>query len=256
MAEARPHLDPDLWPDVSNCITEDDTPVDGILSEKQMRLLAGTLNAFWKPSRPFVALANVGLFTGNERYPLVPDVMVSLDVSLPADVTPKQDRSYFIWRYGKPPDLVIEVVSNREGGEFEKAEKYARMGVGYYVIFDPEHHLGDRPLRAYELHGRHYVDLLDVSWLEQLGLGMALWRGRVEGMDGLWLRWCDRERNLLPMPEEVHARAVEAEAQAREAEAHAREAEAQAREAEARAREAEARAQRLAERLRELGLEE
>lgn len=249
MAETLPHLDPDLLPDVSNCITEDDTPVDGILSEKQMRLLAGTLNAFWKPSRPFVALANVGLFTGNERYPLVPDVMVSLDVSLPADVTPKQDRSYFIWRYGKPPDLVIEIVSNREGGELEKAEKYARMRVAYYVVFDPEHHLGERTLRAYELHGGRYVDLLDVSWLEQLGIGLTLWQGRVEGMEGLWLRWCDRERNLLPMPEEVHTRAVEAEAQARGAEA-------QAREAEARAREAEARAERLAERLRELGLEE
>jgi hypothetical protein len=32
-------LPPELWPDVEHLVTEDDTPVDGIFSEKQMRLL-------------------------------------------------------------------------------------------------------------------------------------------------------------------------------------------------------------------------
>ena len=37
--------------------------------------------------------------------------------TLPADLWPKSLRSYFVWDYGKVPDVVIEVVSNREGGE-------------------------------------------------------------------------------------------------------------------------------------------
>lgn len=55
-------------PDISNLITEDDTPVDNIFSEKQQRLLTETLYTTWRKTRgtdaPFVALANVGLFYG------------------------------------------------------------------------------------------------------------------------------------------------------------------------------------------------
>lgn len=239
MADPLSDLDPLPLPDVSDCITEDDTPVDSLFSERQMRLLTDILYASWKTDRPFVAFANVGLFTGNERYPLVPDVMLSLDVSVPEDPRRKENSSYFIWRYGKPPDLVLEIVSNRVGGELAKAERYARMGIGYYVIYDPDRHLGERTLRAYELHGTRYVDLLDVSWIEQLGLGLTVAEGRFQGMEGPWLRWCDRNRRLLPMPDE---RAAEAEERAAEAEE--------------RAADAQARADRLAARLRELGLEE
>jgi hypothetical protein len=33
-----------------------------------------------------------------------------------------------------------------------------------------------------------YVELPDLSWLEELGLGLVTWWGRFEDMDGLWLR--------------------------------------------------------------------
>ena len=70
-------------PDISHIITEDDTPVDNMFSEKQMRLLTHTLYASWPgpgDGRPFVAMANVGLFFAIHAPPLVPDVLVSLDV--------------------------------------------------------------------------------------------------------------------------------------------------------------------------------
>jgi Uma2 family endonuclease len=42
--------------------------------------------------------------------------------------------SYFLWLYGKPPDIVVEIVSNRESGELDhKLGSYARMGVPYYI---------------------------------------------------------------------------------------------------------------------------
>jgi hypothetical protein len=79
--------------------------------------------------------------------------MVSLHVTLPEDCRPKNRRSYFTWVFGKVPELVIEVVSNREGSEAEKARRYAKMGVRYYVVFDPERWLGEQVLRGYVLHG-------------------------------------------------------------------------------------------------------
>jgi hypothetical protein len=54
-----------IRPDVSHLITEDDTPVDNIFSEKQQRLLTSPLYDGWigpGNERKFVAFANVGLF--------------------------------------------------------------------------------------------------------------------------------------------------------------------------------------------------
>lgn len=218
-----------LEPDVSHLVTEDDTPVDSCFSEKQMRMFPSILHASWDPGRPFLAVANVGLFGSVDEPAVVPDIMISLDVRTPEDPRPKNRRSYFVWMFGKPPDLVIEIVSNRIGGEAEKAERYARLGVPYYVIFDPDRWLGDRVLRGFVRHGRTYVELLDLSWLDEVGLGLSLWQGRFEDMEGLWLRPCGRDRELLPLPteqaERERARADEERARADAAELRARKAE-------------------------------
>ena len=236
--EALSHEELPLEPDVSHLVTEDDTPVDSILSEKQMRLFPSILHASWKPGRPFVVTADVGLFGSAEEPAVVPDILLSLDVKLPEDCRPKARRSYFTWVYGKAPDLVIEVVSNREGSEVEKAERFARLGVRYYVIFDPDRWLGDRVLRGYVLHGRGYVELLDLSWLDELGLGLVTWQGRFEDMEGLWLRPCGPDKVLLPLPTEL-AEAAQARADQQQLRAEA----------------AEAELERLQARLRELGVE-
>ena len=132
----------ELHPDVDHLVTEDDTPVDNVFSEKQMRLLTEPLYSSWTcpaGQQSFVAMANVGLFFAVDRPPLVPDVLLSTNVVRPADFRAKRHRSYFIWEYGKPPDVVIEVVSNREGGEDrEKMEIYAEIGVRDYAIYDPD----------------------------------------------------------------------------------------------------------------------
>ncbi len=251
--EALRHPELPLEPDVSHLVTEDDTPVDGWVSEKQMRLFPNILHASWKPGRPFVAAADIGLFGSLDEPAVVPDIMVSLDVKLPEDCRPKGRRSYFTWVFGKAPDLVIEVVSNRQGGEAEKAERYARLGVRYYAIFDPEHWLGERVLRGFVLHGRSYVELLDLSWLEELGLGLVTWPGRFEDMDGLWLRPCGPDGELLPLPVE-RAEAAESRAEEERERAEAQTARADA--AEERAEVERARTERLLARLRELGAEE
>jgi Putative restriction endonuclease len=226
-------------PDVSSLVTEDDTPVDSILTEKQERFLTEPLYTSWSgpppaedgARRPFAVLANVGLFASAQEPPAVPDVMLSLDVTIPEDLGPKQNRSYFVWRYGKPPEVVVEIVSNREGDELgERLRRYRRIRVAYYVVYDPQRELGGPTLRTFELRGDLYV-AIDRPWFEGVGLGLVEWDGAFEGSTSRWLRWCTREgQPVLTGAERAQA-------------------------AEARAEAAEAQAARLAARLRELGID-
>jgi Uma2 family endonuclease len=187
-------LPPEAWPDVSHFITEDDAPVDNIFSEKQQHLLTEPLMSSWAgpgAGRSFVAFANVGLFYGLHQPVVVPDVMLSLDVALPDDIWSISHRSYMVWEYGKPPDVVIEIVSNQKGGEDgHKLLDYAKMGVDYYVIFDPMEHLDRGALGAYGIQNGIYVPL-ERAWFPQIGLGLKLWTGNYERREDTWLRWCD-----------------------------------------------------------------
>ena len=217
--------------------TEDDTPVDNRYSERQQHLLPNILFASWPEGKPFEALSNVGLFTSIIEKAVVPDFMLSLGVQ-PRPVSEKKaDRSYMTWIYGKPPDLVVEVVSNRKGGELgRKKGIYARAGVTYYVVFDPFLKLGKlnrkRELRTFVLTEGRYIEATSAHWLPAIGLGLSIWEGTWGDVHGRWLRFVDANGRLLPTSEE---RAEQAEAKAEQAEAKAEQAEARAGKAEARA---------------------
>ncbi len=251
-------------PDVSHLITEDDEPVDNPFSEKQQRMLVESLHASWtedlREGRPFVAFANVGLFFVPKNPALVPDVQVSLDVSLPSDIWAKKNRAYMTWVYGKPPEIVLEIVSNTKGGETDRKFKtYAEQGVAYYVIYDPKKVYGNKSLRVYELHGRTYVSMLDPSWLPGALIGLKTWQGSYEEYEAIWMRWCDRHGDLLPLSQErivqeresarverqkAEAERERAEAERQNAEAEHQRAEAERERAEAERQKAEAQHQR------------
>ena len=237
MASVAPMLS---WePDESLLVTEDDTPLDGILTEKRERALSEPLYSSWSgpapaedgAPRPFAVMANVGLFSTFHEPPVVPDVMLSLDVKSPDDLSVKKNRSYFLWRYGKPPDVVIEIVSNKKGGELgPRRRRYERIGVVYYVVFDPLKELGEVTLRAFQLVEGTYVEQVR-PWFERVGLGLVEWDGTFEGIRRRWLRWCTRDGEVVPTGAE------------------------RAEQEKTRAETAEARAGRLSARLRELGVD-
>ena len=213
--------------DVSHIVTEDDTPVDNLFSEKQQRLLAEPLYANWDGGtrrRTFVVAANVGLYPDIGGNPIVPDVFLSMDVEIAEDWYARRHRTYFFWEFGKAPEIVIEIVSNREGGEdTRKLEQYARMGIAHYVIFDPTLALSDQRLRIYELRHQQY-ETVETAWFRGVELGLTLWEGSYEGKDATWLRWFDHNRDLIATGAESTDRAEEraAEAEGRAAEAEAR----------------------------------
>lgn len=210
-------------PDANQLVTEDDTPVDNFASEKQQRLLVGSSYSSLQ-NQIFLASANVGIYYADSKPPIVPDVFLSLDVQVPTNWWEKQNRCYMVWKFGKPPEVAIEIVSNKEGDELgEKLKIYQRMRVSYYIVYDPTKQLGDKELYIYELRGTRYFETSD-TWLDQVNLGVTLWDGQFEGRQDTWLRWCYEDGTVLPTGDE-------------------------------RAQVAEQRAQVLAQKLREMGVD-
>ncbi|BAY85206.1 hypothetical protein NIES267_47050 [Calothrix parasitica NIES-267] len=229
--------------DANKLVTEDDTPVDNFASEKQQRLLAGSLYSSLQ-NQTFIAAANVGIYHIYKQPPIVPDVLLSFDVQVPENWWEKRNRCYFVWEFGKPPEVVIEIVSNKIGDELgDKLKTYEHMRVSYYIVYDPTQQLGEKQLRIYELVGRRFRETSE-TWLEQVELGLTLWKGEFEGRQDTWLRWCYQDGNILPTGDE---RAEIAEQQVQVAQQQA-ENEKQQKE------QALSRAEILAQKLREMGI--
>lgn len=213
--------------DISHLTIEDDTPVDNFQSEIQQRLLVEPLYSSKALPSPFLAAANVGLFYKLKGDPIVPDVLLSLGVQRAEDLSQRRNRSYFVWEFGKVPDVCIEIVSNQEGDELNLSQKsqhkgkeackkdiYAHIGVPYYVVFDPLRQLQGKSemsgalLRVWTLSAGRYGELTlaegieavgQTVWLETVGLGLTLWQGAFEeSVSRLWLRWCNEQGQIIP----------------------------------------------------------
>ncbi len=266
--------------DISHLVIEDGQPVDNIQSAQQQRLLVEPVYSSSALPEPFLIEANVGIFYDLHEEPIVPDVFLSLGVQHPEDYGPKENRSYFVWEFGKLPEVCIEIVSNKEGDEINlsrksqrkgrtlsKKDRYNKIGIQYYVVFDPlkriQSEMNNCQVQIFGRSADQDSDLQlirslnldgDYLWLADIGIGLALWEGAFEEKvrKRLWLRWCDRDGLVIPTGAE---RAKQAEFRAENAEFRAESERYRASTAESRAENAEAIAQRLADRLRSLGFD-
>ena len=116
-------------------------------------------------------------------------------------------KSYTPHLEGDIPAIVMEFLSDKEGGEYSVKRTYPPgkwffyeqiLQVPVYVIFEPEGGL----LEYYQLeNGRYELKSGDENgrhWVESMGLFLGTWRGDKEGRSGYWLRWWDNQGNLLP----------------------------------------------------------
>ncbi|NET54874.1 MAG: Uma2 family endonuclease [Symploca sp. SIO2E6] len=159
----------------------------------------------------------------------------------------KSRRSYTPHKEGAVPLIVMEFISETDGGEYSMESDpsigkwffYERvMKIPYYVIFKPE----KAKLEVYHLDGQLYrkqkPDANGRYPIEGLNLYLGIWEGKHLLRTGNWLRWWDQSGKCLPWQEE---RAIQAEEKAFQAVE--------------KAAEAQLRAEKLAERLRELGID-
>ena len=107
---------------------------------------------------------------------------------------------------GEIPAIVIEFLSDKDGSEYSFKRTYPPgkwffyeqiLQVPIYVIFDPDGGL----LEYYQLEaGRYELKQPDENgrhWIETMGLFLGTWKGEKEGRTGYWLRWWDKDSNLL-----------------------------------------------------------
>jgi Uma2 family endonuclease len=182
----------------AHLITETEEPVDNLFCEKQMRLLTEPLWTSWKPGRPFWVSANVAMYEALNAKAIVPDVMLAMDVQ-PADALAGGSKCYFFWDHGKPPEVVIEIVSNKNGAELgAKLDRYAKLRVATYAVMDPEHQLSSQTLRVFDLVQTSYQPQApSASQSTPVGLSLRLWEGTYEDTESTWLRWADQEGNVI-----------------------------------------------------------
>jgi len=184
------------------------------------------------------------------------------DVSVIPGVEIDDQEPYDVRKVGKPPTLVIEILSQRTARKDVglKLQAYAEMGVEEYVTFDP------RRRKKMALHGYRLVDqgrYVEVPpapeggfWLASVGLRIAA-EAPQQPLRGPRLRLFTADGTpLLHAEEEAEAHdaaeaAWHAERIAREVAEHAREAAEQAREVAEHAREAEQQAREAAEKERD-----
>lgn len=183
----------------------DDTPVDNELQILVPTLLRGILAWLWSERQNWFFGVNMGVYYEPKEPAIVPDGFLSLGVE-----RRKSERgrlSYVLWEEKDiVPQLVLEVVSRTYGQEYQgKLLKYARLGVMYYVVYNPDYWVRDKhePFEVYRLVGSKYVRQQgDCVWLPEIGLGIGRGRGSFEGWNREWLYWYDRDGNRFLSPDE------------------------------------------------------
>lgn len=188
----------------------DDTPVDNELQNLIPNLLKAILALIWQDRWDWFFGVDMGIYdrTGQiRRTPIIPDGFLSLGVPRRKN-DPKGRLSYVLLEENNiAPILVLELVSQTYGKEYEeKINAYARLGVLYYVIYNPEYYQRDKhqPFEVYRLeNGIYLLCSGEPVWMPEINLGIGRGQGVHEGWQREWLYWFDEQGNRFPTPEEV-----------------------------------------------------
>ena len=187
----------------------DDTPVDNENQNFLPNLLLFLLTRIWSERMDWFFGVDMAVYhrTGdNLRIPVVPDAFLSLGVERKKGEEFR--RSYATWEEGDTvPILVLEMVSHQLNDEYEgKRDLYAKLGVPYYVVYNPEYWQrdGHQPFEVYKLMGGAYrLQGGEPYWMPEVGLGIGRSRRVIGGIEREVLLWFDRQGNAYPMSEEV-----------------------------------------------------
>jgi Uma2 family endonuclease len=192
---------PRYLPTADELPCSDDTPVDNELQELIPSLLKSILQILWKDRMDWFFGIDMAIYTDPEQPPIVPDGFLSLNVERVYD---EEMRScYTLWEEEVPPILVLEIVSKTPGGEYTtKLLQYARMGVLYYVIYNPKRRRR-ATLEIYQLvNGGYELQLDRPFWMPEIGLGIGSERASYGALMREWLYWYDKNNHRYPTPEE------------------------------------------------------
>jgi Uma2 family endonuclease len=211
---------PRYLPTADELPCSDDTPVDEDWSRrkppaKEVRnelqeiipsLLKSILRILWNDRMDWSFGIDMGIYSHPERPPIVPDGFLCLNVERHYDEDLRL--SYLLWEEEIPPILVLEVVSTKPGGEYTtKLDEYTRMGVLYYVIYNPKRRRKPR-LEIHKLvNGKYELQDGNPIWMPEIGLGIGSERASYDRLTREWLYWYDENNRRYPTPDEQIERA-------------------------------------------------
>ncbi|AFY70402.1 protein of unknown function DUF820 [Thalassoporum mexicanum PCC 7367] len=188
----------------------DDTPVDNEIQYLFASLLWGILSHTWSDRQDWFLGANMGIYydVDNPRIPIVPDCFLSLGVTRHKGEFGR--KSYVLWEENyTAPVLAIEHISHAYNGEYDlKMQKYIKLGVLYYIVYNPEFQNRDQHegLEVYRLTDgiyNRYQAGQEPVWMPEVGLGIGRDIGIFNGWEREWLFWYDQDGNRYPSPVEV-----------------------------------------------------
>jgi Uma2 family endonuclease len=208
---------------------DDGEPLESARHRQQMDLLIDALHQWLEAHRDAYAAGNMFVHFWDERGQRRdfrgPDVFVALETS------PRERKSWVVWQEGKAPDVVIELLSESTA-KHDKTTKKAFyqdcLGVREYFWYDP---FDSQDLAGFVLADTTYEPIAPdprgrlISPL--LGLALARWRGKYQGVEATWLRWETPDGRLLPTRAEAQAQRADQEAQHAKQEAQRADQEAQ-----------------------------
>lgn len=248
-------------PNPADLPCSDDTPVDNEDQNLLPNLLLLLLTSLWAERMDWFFGVDMAVYhtTGvSPKVPVVPDAFLSLNVARKKDG--KSRRSYVVWaEQDTVPTFVLEMVSHQPGGEYdEKLDIYTKLGVLYYLVYNPEYWQRDlhQPFEIYKLtSGVYQQQIGEPFWMPEVGLGIGRYQGKFGGLSQEILTWYDRQGNRhFSEAEQARLQAEQARLQAEQAQLQAEQAQLQAEQARLQAAQSDASAQQ--ERLRRERLEE
>ncbi|MDJ0732903.1 MAG: Uma2 family endonuclease [Nostocaceae cyanobacterium] len=228
------------WEKLPDDFILDDEPVDNINQPALAAALTESLELSGKLPNNALTTTNYGICaTLNQKFVVkapdwgyVPSILVTRE---------EVKRSYTPRLQGDIPVIVMEFISDTEGGEYSSKPTYPPgkwffyeqiLQVPNYAIFEPDtgvlevYHLDDSgQYRLQTADGNHRY------WIAEINLFLGIWEGSRENRTGYWLRWWDENGELLLWGSELATQEHQ------------------------RAEQEHQRAERLAQQLREAGIE-
>ena len=132
--------------------------------------------------------------------------------ALPTEPPERERLSYTPYKEGEVPAIVMEFLSQTKGTEYSQ-DSEAPVGKWYYyeqvlqvptyAIFEPN----SGRLEVYELKSQKYrqrkPDAYNRYWIAEVELFLGVWHGTKDDRTGNWLRWWDKNGQILPWAAEL-----------------------------------------------------
>ena len=194
------------WEKLPDDFVLDDEPVDNINQPSLAATLTESLEMAGKLPANALITTNYGICaTVNQKIVVkAPDWAYIPSIQIPRK---EVKRSYTPQLQGDIPVIVMEFLSDTEGGEYSIKPTYPPgkwffyeqvLVVPNYIIFEPD--VGELEVYHLDEQRRYQLQSPDVNnryWIAQMGLSLGVWQGIRENRTGYWLRWWDEHGELL-----------------------------------------------------------